>query len=304
MVPQTGVKPNIFYGKCLKMEKKLFITDFDGTLLTDDKMISAADLKTLDALQREKIYTVIATGRSIYSFKKALTEMGRLKGEHRLPVDYVIFSTGAGILDFVGDKVIRQKALPLSDIQKITTYLDHRKFDYMVHKSIPGTRYFLYQSHGNHNPDFQARIDLYKAYASPLAAGQALYQQATEVLVILPGGADREFLETIRRDLSGFSVIQATSPLDHQSAWIEIFHRDVSKARSASWLAGELGVDRQNIVSVGNDYNDQDLLAWSGKGFVVENAPESLKQLFKTVSSNNQSGVSRATKSAGWMDWK
>lgn len=285
----------------MEMEKKLFITDFDGTLLRDDKTISQEDVRTLEILRQKKIVTVIATGRSVYSFEKALAVIGMARGENCLPVDYIIFSTGAGIMEFPGGKVIFQKAVPAPDIRKITRYFDRRKFDYMVHKSIPDTQYFLYKFQGNHNPDFHARLALYEEYASPLEAGHTHWDSATEVLAIIPGGADMDSIEIIEKDLSGFSVIHATSPLDYQSSWIEVFHKDVSKARSASWLVKRLGVHRDNTISVGNDYNDQDLLAWSGKGFVVENAPDSLKQVFKTVSSNNQNGVSQAVKETGWV---
>ncbi|WP_299976570.1 HAD family hydrolase [Desulfobacula sp.] len=284
------------------MGKNFFITDFDGTLLKNDKTISREDIKTLEMLRQRKIVTAIATGRSVYSFEKALKVIGMARGDNFLPVDYVIFSTGAGIMEFPGGKVICQKAVPSSDIGKITNYLDHRKFDYMVHKSIPDTRHFLYKSHGNHNPDFQARLALYKEYALPLKDGHIHCDPATEVLAIIPGGADMDSIETIKKDLSGFSVIHATSPLDHLSSWIEVFHKDVSKAKAASWLVKRLGVNRQNVISVGNDYNDQDLLAWSGKGFVVENAPDRLRKAFKTVSSNNRCGVSQAVKESGWID--
>ena len=286
----------------MEVKKKLFITDFDGTLLKDDKTISHEDIRTLEMLRQKKIVIVIATGRSVYSFEKALKAIGRAKGDNLLPVDYVIFSTGAGIMELPGGKVICQKAVPFWDIRKITKYFDHQKFDYMVHKSIPDTRHFLYKFHGNHNPDFQARLALYKEYALPLKDGHIHFDSATEVLAIIPGGADMDSIEAIKKDLSGFSVIHATSPLDHQSAWIEVFHKDVSKSKAASWLVKRLGVSRQNVISVGNDYNDQDLLAWSGKGFVVENAPDRLRQVFKTVSSNNRCGVSQAVKESGWID--
>ncbi|MCD4677565.1 MAG: Cof-type HAD-IIB family hydrolase [Desulfobacula sp.] len=284
------------------MEKKLFITDFDGTLLKDDKTISHEDIKTFEILRQKKIVIAIATGRSVYSFEKALKVIGMGKGGKQLPVDYVIFSTGAGIMEFPGGKVICQKAVPSSDIGKITDYFDHRKFDYMVHKSIPDTRYFLYKFHGNHNPDFQARLALYKEYASPLGNGHTYCEPATQVLAVIPGGADMDSIETIKKDLSGFSVIHATSPLDYKSSWIEVFHKDVSKAKAASWLIRRLGVSQKHVTSVGNDYNDLDLLSWSGKGFVVSNAPDYMKLIFKTVSSNNQCGVSGAVKEAGWID--
>lgn len=64
----------------MEMEKKLFITDFDGTLLRDDKTISQEDVRTLEILRQKKIVTVIATGRSVYSFEKALAVIGMARG--------------------------------------------------------------------------------------------------------------------------------------------------------------------------------------------------------------------------------
>ena len=284
----------------MRTSGKLFIADFDGTFLKDDKTISGKDIKTLEILRQKKIFTSIATGRSVYSFNKALKTIGL--ADNSLPIDYLIFSTGAGIMEFHGGRVIYQKALPISDISKITDYLDHRRFDYMVHKSIPDTQYFLYKSHGKDNPDFYKRLALYKEYALPLEQSHCHKDPSTEVLAIIPGRVNMDDLEIIKKDLSGFSVIHATSPLDHKSSWIEIFHKDVSKSKAASWLVKRLGIGRQNVLSVGNDYNDQDLLAWSGKGFVVKNAPDSLKQIFKTVSSNNLCAVSEAIKKAGWLN--
>ena len=283
----------------MKKGEKLFITDFDGTLLKDDKTISCEDIRTLEILRRKKILTAIATGRSAYSFKKALKNIDMT--DDFLSIDYVIFSTGAGIMEFPGGRVIYQKDLPSYDIREITDYLDHEKFDYMVHKSIPDTQYFLYKTHGKDNPDFYARLALYKEYSLVLNEGHCHEDPATEVLAIIRGRVNMDSLEMIKKDLSGFSVIHATSPLDHKSSWIEIFHKSVSKSKAASWLIKKLGLSRQNVISVGNDYNDQDLLAWSGKGFVVENAPACMRQVFNTVSSNNLCGVSEAVKKAGWI---
>ncbi|SDT83795.1 HAD family hydrolase [Desulfobacula phenolica] len=279
--------------------KQLFVTDFDGTLLKDDKTISHEDFTTLEKLRQKKVVTAIATGRSLGSLMKALMAIGMDSGDRLLPVDYVIFSTGAGIMQFPSCKVIWQRSVPPLDVKKITRYFDHQKFDYMVHQSIPDTIRFLYKFHGSHNPDFHARLALYREYAFPLAGTDFDFGAATEVLAIIPGQADMAAIELIKKDLSAFSVIHATSPLDHQSAWIEVFHRDVSKAKAVSRLVLKLGISRENVVSVGNDYNDQDLLAWSGIGFVVENAPGILKQQYKTVPSNNQSGMTRAARESG-----
>jgi len=288
------------------MNKKLFITDLDGTLMRDDKTICRKDLTALERLRRNGIITAVATGRSAHSLEKALNAIGLGKGQGVFSIDYVLFSTGAGIMEFPGRDIIFQKSLSLPDIKKISAYCDLKKFDYMVHRAIPHTREFLYKFHGSSNPDFETRLALNSEDGSSLKDNNThdFYPATTQVLAIIPAGAvDALDIEAIKTDLSDFSVIHATSPLDHQSVWIEIFHKDVSKSRTAAYLAEKLSIHRHNIISIGNDYNDEDLLFWSGKGYVVKNAPERLRQEFETVGSNNECGVTMAIEKSGWIVW-
>lgn len=276
-----------------------FVTDFDGTLLTDGKTIHPKDLETLHRLQEKKIVTAIATGRSLYSFRRALDQMGM--DQDQLPVDYLIFSTGAGIMDLLNDRILLSHAIPQKDVLKVTACFDTLEFDYMVHKAIPDTPYFLFKSHGRENLDFQERIRLYPSFGQPLGGEIPLFSMATQVLAIVPNGIDRNQVTDIRSSLEDFSVIHATSPLDHSSAWIEVFHKQVSKSASVSWLAQLLRIQRNQVVSVGNDYNDQDLLEWSGQGFLVENGPSDMKQDFELVTSNNNCGVSESVLASGLL---
>ena len=78
---------------------KMVITDLDGTLANRDGKISKADLNTLEQLGEQNITRVIATGRSIYSAKKVLDE--------NLPIDYLLFSSGAGILHWHRKEIIK-----------------------------------------------------------------------------------------------------------------------------------------------------------------------------------------------------
>ena len=280
----------IFY-----MHSALFITDFDRTLLRNDKTIGKKDLQAMEELGRKGVLRAIATGRSLYSFERALDELGFSKQNPVFPVDYVIFSTGAGIMDYKTKTIIKNESLKPWETAHIADYFENQKLDYMIHRPIPHTRNFVFKSHGAPNPDFSARIQLYNQFCSPLNGNDAhCFGRATEVLSIIPKCKARNIDRKIKKALSSFSVIKATSPLDHESVWIEVFPRSVSKSRAGSWLAEKLQINRKNIVSIGNDYNDADLLTWSGKGFVVENAPNDLKLKFETVASNNKNGVARA----------
>lgn len=280
------------------MEKKLFITDLDGTLLTDEKNFNPIDLETLSHLRSNDVVTVIATGRSVFSFNRAMSSLG-IDPCKDLDIDYLIFSTGAGIMDLTDGRIIFKQLISPAEASKAIQYLTQKKFDFMVLNAIPDVHHFKYRSFGHKNPDFQRRIDLYHQFATPITLNSSSNKPVTEILVITPENEGEEKISQIRKELNGFSIIHATSPLDHSSYWIEIFHPGVSKSKTAEVLATKLGINKPGIYSVGNDFNDQDLLEWSGQGYIVTNGPRELKEKYTIVSSNNQAGVTDAAISAG-----
>ena len=64
--------------------------------------------------------------------------------------------------------------------------------------------------------------------------------------------------------------------------------------------AAELGIPRAHTLSVGNDFNDLDLLEWAQTRFVTANAPAELRERFPIVASNDGCGVAEAI--ARWIE--
>ena len=170
----------------------------------------------------------------------------------------------------------------------------------MIHRTIPDNHEFGYFQFNAGNDDFERRLKLYRRFAVPLDHNIDGFGPATQLLAVVPAEDSRAVLEKVRCGLPEFSVIRTTSPLDGKATWIEIFPHSVSKSQAASWLAGELDVDKKAIVSVGNDYNDLDLLEWTANSFVVDNAPADLKNRFAAVASNNEGGVAEAARR--WLE--
>ncbi len=273
----------------------LFVSDLDGTLLTNRREIAAVDLKALSKLREMGYLVAIATGRSNYSFNKLMDTLGYLGPTSTLPIDYIIFSTGAGIMDYPGTKLLQSLSLPPEDVRSIVNHLESSDLDFMVHRSVPDTRYFLYNYRGESNPDFLRRLKMYKGFATPLSTETFKeFGGATEVLCIVPGEKGHQTATHLQEIFKQFSVIKATSPLDGESIWVEIFSPDVSKSKAVKWLAGTVGIARKNTCAVGNDFNDEDLLHWAEKSYVVANSPPSLKSRFETVASNEGGGVGEA----------
>ncbi len=275
--PQDDVKP------C-----GLFIMDFDGTLLRSDRTVALEDLDALRQLGELGIIRAIATGRSLFSFNTVTIS--------NLPMDFVIFSTGAGVLQYNGGRIIRKVNLDPREVERASKVLKTYRLDFMIHRTIPDNHKFAYYRTNHENDDFDRRLKLYRRHADILAETSSGFGPATQLLAVIPARNGTAVLETIRNELLDFNVIQTTSPLDGESTWIEIFPATVSKSQTAAWLAEELRIDKRQIVSVGNDYNDLDLLAWTDCSYVVDNAPADLKNRFTTVASNNNGGVAEAAR--------
>lgn len=275
--------------------KGLFVTDLDGTLLNTRRQISGSDLHALQRLRDLGYLSAIATGRSNYSFNKLMETLGYTGSRASLPVDYLIFSTGTGIMELPGTGILKSFSLGPGDVSCIAQYLEAYGLDYMIHNPVPDTRYFYYRYNSGNNADFKARLKLYQDFASPLTPEDLDNSEgATELLCIVPNRTGHAVAEQVARDLSQYSVIKATSPLDGQSVWVEIFAAGVSKSNAVEWLCRKAGVDRRHVFAVGNDYNDIDMLHWAERGFLVDNSPPELKPHFEVVASNDAGGVTEA----------
>lgn len=265
----------------------LFITDFDGTLLRSDGSLAQGDLDALESLTRRGIKTAVATGRSLYSF---INSPGV-----NLPIDYVIFTTGAGVVTQSGHELLYQVSLPSELVVQTLDFLKRSALDFMLHHPVPENHNYVYHRVSRDNPDFESRIKRYCEFGQPLdSIPPGSFGEASQFLAVVPQSETHDVLRQVRNGLPDLSIIRSTSPLDHESTWIEFFHPGVSKGKTAAWLASELGVDPANTMAIGNDYNDLDLLEWAAHGVVVENAPDEMKQGFRQVASNNNGGVAEA----------
>ncbi len=283
------------------MSPRLFVSDLDGTLFTDERTLSRENLSCLGELQKKGISTAIATGRSNSSFFQAIARaMNALgKGMDDFPAHYLIFSTGAGIMELSSGRLMRSCNMTRQQGKDICAYFDEQQMDYMVHKAIPDSVHFEYKSHGQKNPDFQARLKFHEGFGLPMEDSGPGFAELTQVLAVLPEPMSLSMVEKMRLDLHQYSVIHTTSPLDKKSQWIEVFDHRVCKSNACQWLADHLDIGADQVIAVGNDYNDEDMLSWAGQKFLVNNGPAPLQKRFPLTDSNNDNGVARAAVLAG-----
>lgn len=263
---------------------KLVVTDLDGTLLNSLGKASKKDIETLALLGKSGTIRAIATGRSPYSFEKVIPP--------DFPIDYLIFSSGAGLVQWKSRRIIYTTELLPLQVQVLVDTLVKMEVDFMVHEPIPANHRFLYHQASIGNLDFERRIEIYQQFCQPYIPGITYDSSATQILAVLPNDVER--YESLKSLFPSFKVIRATSPLDGHSIWMEIFREDVSKAYGIGYLCKLLKIKNNEVLTIGNDFNDLDMLNGYSNSYVVNNAPEELKNQFSVVKSNNDSGFSDA----------
>lgn len=266
--------------------RRMVVTDLDGTLFQKERRISARNLEALRRLGAKGILRAIATGRNLHSADKVVAR--------DFPIDYLIFSSGAGVMEWRSRSLLRAVSMTAAEVRTAFAAMTALDLDFMIHRPVPENHHLVAFPTGRPNADFAARSALYAEFLAAGDRGAAPDMEASQFVAMEPRGDAVEVFDRLRRDLSGLSVIRATSPLGSGALWIEVFSPTVSKSAAAAWLAARCGVERGRTLAVGNDHNDVDLLRWAAASFLVSGSPPELAAEFPLADSRDESDFAEA----------
>lgn len=233
----------------MKPYRGIFVSDLDGTMLRQGR-ISVADVNAFAGLDALGVLRVIATGRSLHAVQNCLPD--------EFPVDYVILSTGCQVLDWRTKELVQSSSMDAPEVRDACALLWDMDLSFMIHDVYPDTQCFVTHTGSNPPADYTRRLALYAAHGRDLTACGYLGRASQFVAIV--DAEDGMLFERIARELPRHSVIRATSPLDGQSVWIEIFAYNVSKSSGIRHILDHHDMDDALMAAIGNDHNDQDML--------------------------------------------
>lgn len=268
-------------------EVKMVVTDLDGTLLQNDHSISIRDNETLEMLGKFGVCRVAATGRNLFKVRQVLNENS--------PFDYVIVSSGAGIMDWKAQKLIRALSIPAEETGQIINFLINRKQNFKVSRELPDNHNFgWWESYDC--PELTRYVNHHRVFGEAIMIDPLNPFVSSQILMFFPGASDKfdVLKEKIQIAFPDLSIIRTTSPLDSSYTWMEIFPKGVSKAQGIEEICRISGISRENTLSIGNDYNDLEMLEFTHHSYVVGNAPEELKMKYLISLAHHEDGFSHA----------
>jgi Cof subfamily protein (haloacid dehalogenase superfamily) len=271
---------------------RLLALDIDGTLTDPNFQVPARNIAALRAAHEAGIEIILATGRRHDYALPIAQELG-------FPI-WLISSNGALIRSSASETFFTDR-LPARTAAELIQYMDefrgHAVLTFDRAANEPGNDSLVLESADELNKTVSRWLQVNRPYikfVSPLEDAltedplQAMYCGRVAAMEILQKRLNQaDFLDKI--------TVMRTQ-YDHRDLCIlDILNRECSKGHALRRWAEERGISREQVMAIGDNHNDLEMLEFAGVAVVMGNASNELKQNGWIVTgSNEESGVAQA----------
>ncbi|MCW6667602.1 Cof-type HAD-IIB family hydrolase [Aerococcaceae bacterium NML190938] len=261
---------------------KLIAIDLDGTLLKSDKTISQGNLKALKYAHDKGVKVVICTGRPYFAMKSFIEEIGFTS-----PDDYIITYNGGQVQKAADGEVLvsntmteQQMRAWYTETERLQLPLNIIDKDYVYEPlAYPTGRESIYLELGNNLPT--RKVD-YHSF-------DKAHRFNKYVICIEEQYLDRQIAELQPQFRSEFSVVKSRPYL------LEIMANNVTKGNALLQLGERLGIQPNEMMTMGDQENDLSMIELAGIGVAMGNAIPMIQTAADYISAHNeQDGVAQA----------
>ncbi|MFP5113070.1 Cof-type HAD-IIB family hydrolase [Bacillaceae bacterium C204] len=260
------------------MTYKMIVLDLDDTLLQDDHTISLRTKNALMEAQELGVKVVLASGRPTYAMYPIAEEL-RLK------------EFGSFILSFNGAKITNCQTgeeLFSSTLSPATVhhlYELSRRENVWMHTYVGDS---IITEASNQYTDIEGEITGLEIY-EVTSIVDSVKEPVVKVLMLEDEGKLAEVEQRLQQELAGQLSVMRSKPF-----FLEFTEAGVTKGTSLNHLIRELGIEREEVIAIGDSYNDLAMIEFAGLGVAMGNAPEDIKEKADYVTDTNmQDGVAK-----------
>lgn len=276
---------------------RLLALDLDGTLLTPRGEISERNFAAVQTARAKGVTVAVVTGRRFRDARPLALKLG---------LDAPVISHNGALTKHAESLETVAMAL-LSDeaAREVIRLGREEEVDAMISADPVGKGVLLYESlHEENIP-----LKRYIAWAKRIHGDEAeeavrhvssleehLHHQPIHISFSGCCAPMAELQEKLASELDGLIKVYATVYPHLDFTLLDILNPEASKGVGLAAAAAELNLERENVMAIGDNFNDMEMLRYAGTGVVMGNADESLKQeegLYLTAT-NEEDGVALA----------
>ena len=282
---------------------KLIAIDLDGTLLNSYGEISEKNKEAINNAKQKGIEVIIASGRHKLSVKSFASQIGS--------ENYSICGNGAILYDMANDKILYNKFISKKKILEIIKICEENNIYYNVYteteiltRTIQYSALFYKQENERKNSKYQTNIkvvdDVYKYVKENKNNNYikvTIYDDNIQIF--------NQILKKLRK-IWGIDVLDVGHmsrkmvKIDNEDVEIKYYYTEITKKNVNKWnaikvLIKKLGIKPSEVVAIGDNVNDKEMLEKAGLGVVMENSADYIKKYAdKVTTENNSDGVAEA----------
>ncbi len=262
------------------MRYKLFVSDFDGTLVRADGTISKRNIEAIAAYRKAGGIFAVCTGRMLSSIRQRLRELGLCEG-------LVVAFQGAQIADIATGKLLKDEGFSRGEALEVVRFLEEK--DYHIH-IYAGEDLFANRRDGlleAYEKICGVKGSVPDIPLSDMVAAKDLH--VNKALVMCLPERQAEVRAAIEEKFGEKYFVTLSSE------WlVEIMPKNQTKAAAIGFLANYYHIPREDIAAIGDQENDIPMLLAAGGKFAVASGVEPLKALATVVPSCEEDGVAYA----------
>jgi len=263
---------------------KLLAIDMDGTLLNEEKHIDTPQKEAVQKAIEAGIKVVLCTGRPLFG---VLPVYGELELEKYNLDEYVILNNGCSLRKTTNWELLDNKEITKEDV----IYLDKLRKGYNLDLTVSNDNdYFVVGDKANKYTIEDGK--LVYVDIKPISLEEATSGKHTFFKSMYLG--EEEEIQRFKNDNENLLKDKYDAVLS-QIHIFEMLPFGTNKAAALKELAEKLGIEREEIMTIGDGNNDLEMLEFAGIGVAMGNGTESAKKAANYVTDTNENhGVAKA----------
>lgn len=254
----------------MKKTVKLIALDIDGTLIDDEYNVSNNTREIIRSLVEKGIHVSLVTGRP----NKAADYVRK-----QIDIDLPILSHNGGRIILEDGREVSNIKISNSMAKEIIKYGEESN----LYIKVIVDDIFYVDRDNEEVRSFSKNYDLEYRVVGKLS--EDITDDCSMILFFFDEPMEKKVINRFK-DMD----IDITTSIPNS---LEFMPKGVSKGEGLKRLAKILGVDRDEILAVGNSLNDLSMLQFAGTGIAMKNSDDILLKQWDNISefTNNEEGV-------------
>ena len=272
----------------MKPPIRLLGVDIDGTLLNPEFQISPADMAGLRRAHAAGVEVVVVTGRR-HTFALPIVQ--------QLGFDVWVISSNGAITRSLSGETFHRDMLPAQTCRRLCAGMREFRGNTVLTFDTEAKGAIVLEHMDELNVSIQRWLEKnlqYIDFVVPIE--NALTSDPVQAMFCGPIPRMQQALATLAAsNLDKDITVLRTEYAARDLSIVDVLNQGCSKGHALERWASYRGIPRKEVMAIGDNYNDIEMLAFAGVPFIMGNAAEELRRDGWMVTlPNDQSGVAAA----------